>query len=486
MLKGSLKILSGNMVSYPFHIAKALIIAKALEPATYGILNLFNIILSYSLWCECGIVSGMDKLIPFLNGKLDFDGARQIQNIAFTWFSILYLCLSGVVGTLSYFMNFSNEINIGLRFLSILILLSAVQNFYITLLRAKKKFGIIGATNAILAVSMVCFVLLFYRTNLNRLHATLLGFIAAYCVSFLFCQIFSKMTFKFNPNLARLKEIVQIGLPLVVLGICFVILISVDRWMIARYFPKTELGYYAFGATIANLMFTSLSVFAYVFFPFVREYYGKNNDLTEIRPHLYKMMFFMSYFASLASAFLIISFPIIYKVFFSKYLPGLISANYLVFGTFFISLSTIMTVFLVGINKQKIIIFTQIIGIIFSLVLNFLIIKMTNSINGVAFVTALVFAFYGIFIIFYALGQIEANEKQRIKMAMKFLFPFWVSILIIWLLRILLKLLNLSEFILLGIEFGAFGFVFGVFFWSQNKKEKFFEEIKTLLACNKK
>ncbi len=484
MIKGSIKVLTGNIISYPFNIAKVFIIARALDPAIYGVFNLFTVILSYGLWCELGILSGMDKTIPFLRGKLNYEEVANVKNVAFTWFNIAYLALAVTLLVVSFFPFFSHssEVNVGVRLLSVLVFTSALQNFYLTVLRADKKFGTIGITNAVLAVSSVLLLLLAYKSVFNKLYATLVALIMAYAISLLFCMLRSKLTFKINLSVSRLIRIIHTGFPLVIIGIGFTIFTSIDRWVIAKYLEKSQLGYYAFGVSISNLLFGMMSVFAYVIFPLIREKFGKDNDLLKFKLYIHKVMALMSYIVALTSCLLIASLPFMYKTFFYKYLAGIKSANFIIIGVFFISLATITGNFLVAVNKQRVIILAQAIGIILMLTGNYFVIKFTNNITGVAVVTAFLFSLYSIFIISCAFRYVGDGYLEIFKSIFRLFLPFILGGVIIILLKLLFNILNYSEFIMAFISALVITLIFAALFQAQYKG--IFTTIKTLL--NKK
>ncbi|MDD5129517.1 MAG: oligosaccharide flippase family protein [Candidatus Omnitrophica bacterium] len=486
MLKGALKILGGNIISYPFNLAKVFIIAKVLDPGTYGVFSLFTVILSYSLWCEFGILSGMDKIIPYLRGKSDYTELNNIRNAAFTWFIFVYLFLIIVLFFVTFIpgFSFSKEINVGLRLLSVVIFLSVVQNFFLTIARAEKRFGTIGMTNAVFAVSSVLLLLLFFKAPLDRLHATLISFILAYAISLLFCMLRSEFNFKMNLSVSKLKKIIHMGFPIVVIGISFTIFTSIDRWVIVKYLGKSQLGYYAFGMSIANFLFGLMAVFAYVSFPLVRERFAKESDLTKFNPYMHNTMLLMSYIIAFSSSILIATLPFVYKNIFYKYASGLESAYFLIIGIFFISMATIPGNFIVAINKQKVIIFAQAIGIAVLLIADYLVVKLTGSITGVSAVTAGTFFIYSVFVISCSFKYVGDTYAKSFKLILKLLLPFALGLLIVFLLRVVFNSLSAPELFVTLFKVVTLVFFYPLLFYLQNKDMGIFRKTKILLGNN--
>jgi O-antigen/teichoic acid export membrane protein len=474
MIKDSLHVLSGTFISNLLGIARLFIIARTLSPKDYGAWNLFTVALSYSVWFEFGALSGMDKMIPYLRGQSKYAEADYLKNLTFTWLSIVYFSLILLFVLISYnpFYHFTDEVRIGMRLLSITMLLGAMQNFLLTVLRAEKQFAIIGVVTAALSVLFLVFLLILYQTNMNGLCATLTAFNLAYVGSIALCLYMSKLRFTLKFGVGALKEIIWIGFPLVVLGIGFVLLTSIDRWIIAKYLSRTELGNYALAITIANLLFLLASVFAYVFFPKIREKLATVHDIRMLDGYVYKVTVGVSYLTACSAALLMIHLPWMYAGFFPKYLPGMDCAFILIVGFFFLSTSTIAGNFLVATNKQNLILAAQASTIVCGLILDYLAIRFIHNILGVAAATALMFSLYGAFITVYGFACLRTGGRIILKTLIRLYFPMVVGVSVTLLFGYVLRpIWNVPMIAQYSLATIALIGALGCLFFFQNKRE---------------
>lgn len=414
-----------------FNVLRVFIIARALGPQSFGIWNLFNVILAYSFYAEFGMLSGMDKMIPLLRGQSNYSEVESIKNITFTWFNMLYLILVGILIIISFIpiFQFSREVSIGIRLLSIVILLATVQNFYLTILRAEKRFGLIGVTNVTFAISFVVFLLLVYKTNLDKLHATLTAFIGAYIVSLSFCVLRAKLNFKINCDRDKIKKIILTGFPIVIIGTGFVLFTSIDRWIVARYFSENQLGYYAFAVSMSTILYGLVAVFAYVYYPVARENIGKSDNAGLLRADANRLTMIACYFTAGIGLTLMILMPTICHLFFPQYVPGLQIINYVIIGYCFLSNASVSGNLLVAIDKQRYVLVTQFVVAFLVLMLDCFVVRLGLGIEAVAIVTAVSYFLYSACIMVRMLSCVGVAVPDIPRGLTKFYMPIFLSLL---------------------------------------------------------
>jgi len=425
LIKDTLKVLLGTAVANLFTVIRTFMIVRQLNPETYGVWNLFTVLLSYSIWCELGVLSGMDKMVPIFRGQSRDDDAEDTRNVAFTSMIIIYSLLTVVILLVAFIpaYPFSPEILTGLKLLAVVAFLAAMQNFYLTVARAEKKFGIIGIANGLFAIMVVAGLFIYYKTVGNKLHATLLSFILAYSTSLFICIAFSGLTFRFRMSLSRLKTIIPTGFPLILIGIGYFLFTSVDRWIIAKYMTKWELGQYAFSYTCGILLFSLGAVVAYVLYPRMLEKFGEGCDDAHFRAPVYMAVRIMSYVIAFSTCVLLILLPVLGPAYFPSYVPALPMTAIMVIGFFFISVATIAGNFLVAANRERRILLLQIIGIVAACITDYAVIKATGDVRWVVRATACCFSLYGVLIIYSSFRQMRCNTLEAINVVMNLAVP---------------------------------------------------------------
>jgi len=489
MVRDSLQLLAGTFFSNLFNLIRVWIIAKTLVPETYGLWNLFTVILSYCLILDFGLVSGMDKRVPFLRGQSRMEEIDHVKNVAFSGLHLVSLILSAGLLLISFipYPSWSDETIVGLRLLSLVTFFAVLQNFHLTVMRAEKKFGVISATLTIHGVAAVGFLVIAYQTPLNKFYGTLLSLFLAYLTSLSVCLLLSRQKFKFTLNMATLVSLSRTGFPLVMLGLGFVLFMSMDRWLIARYLNQTDLGHYALGITIANLLFMLASVFAYIFYPRVLERFGENQHIPSIRPYVLRIMTIISYLTAALCCLMIMVLPFLYQQFFAAYLPGMNSAYLLILGMFFVAFATIPGNFLVAVNQQNVILLAQAAGIVLSVTGNYIAIKLTGDIFGVAVMSALLFSAYGLVIIIYSLKLMGQTFVEVTRTLIGLVLPLMLGLSVLLFFSLAQKWIgNLPDHLVIPLEGASLVMILTMLFFVQHRGTGILSEMKDALWVNKK
>lgn len=485
MFKDSVKILIGTAIANLFSILRTFMIVRQLNPEIYGIWNLFTVVLSYSLWCEFGVLSGMDKLVPYFKGQSNHEEAFFARDIAFTMLILIYLVITGgfALAASVPLYPFPPEILTSLYLLGGIIFLSAMQNFFLTVSRAEKKFGFISFTTAFFAIATVILLLFAYEFLENKLHATLWAFLLSYALSMMLCLFASGLTFRFRLNLAKLKNIIATGFPLILIGIGYILFTSVDRWMIAAFLTKWDLGLYAFGYSVGILLYSIVAVVAYVVYPRMREKFGEGMNSTFFRPHITKALVAMSYIVGLSGSVLMISLPFLCRFFFPSYAGAVSMTGILMAGFFFVSLATIAGNFLVAADRQNTILFLQVLLTGGVLLADYLVIQTTGDVHGVAVATACFLSLYGLAIIYSSYRHMQCSFQESCRILLGLAVPLAVAMMIsCGLLAANGRLFAQDSYMVLIPEILVVTSIFVGIFVVQGKKTGILDDIRPLLA----
>lgn len=118
----------------------ALIAAKKLGPATWGIWQLLYLILAYSSFIHLGVINGMNREIPVLNGRGDQKSVRLIKSV-----SLGSVLVSSIMAGFSIFIFAlaTNEVpaTVPLRWMPMLLIVYLLHRYLEVYLRSDKLFG---------------------------------------------------------------------------------------------------------------------------------------------------------------------------------------------------------------------------------------------------------------------------------------------------------------------------------------------------------
>jgi O-antigen/teichoic acid export membrane protein len=442
IIRGSAHVLVGTIVSSFLGVFRSFIIAGGLGPSLFGLWNILMLIFTYNSYADLGMVNGMNKEVPYLRGKGNNELAEKIKNTTFWAVFILTAFINILIILVSVFLKdrLPEGMLIALTILGGVCILFQVNNFLICLLRTDKFFGLLGMTNGLLSlVSLVC-VVFFFKVLPNKLYGALLALLVAYlCTSLL---IFSRMgyRFRFSLNLKLVRGVFKTGFPLIVIQIGAILLISIDRWMIAGMIDQINLGYYGIGLSIANFLFAGASTVAFTLYPFMLEKFGQSNDVSQSEKLVYTPLIILSYLMAVACPLVALLVPLLITYVLPAYIPGINAAIILILGIYFMCIMTISGNFLVSINKQNNLVIIQAAVIPLSVALNFILIKNGLGIEGVALGTVMTYVVYGTAIILLSLRNFSKTYCGLLLKLGKIYFPFFIS---------------LTAFLLLKMVFGT-------------------------------
>ena len=148
-------------------------------------------------------------------------------------------------------------------------------------------------------------------------------------------------------------RLVAAGIPLVVSTLTFLLLQTVDRFLIAGYLDTTALGHYMIGVFCANLIYFIPESLGYVLFPNFRERLAglAHGERPPVR-YIELPTRMLSYVLPPFTAMVFLGIPVI-GLLLPAYVPGLNSARILVMGTFFLCLVTSVTSFLIAADRHS-------------------------------------------------------------------------------------------------------------------------------------
>jgi O-antigen/teichoic acid export membrane protein len=194
-------------------------------------------------------------------------------------------------------------------------------------------------------------------------------------------------------------------------GLLYVLLTTVDRWVILAYLGVKDLGQY----TVAILIFGVLSIVPIVIsqqmYPRMAYRYGETGSSFSLFPMIAKQS--LSAFAVtlpiIAIAYILI--PFFVSAFMPQYSEGISPARILLIGLFFLPLVGGVANFLNTIDKQFYYMLVQAVAIVIKFVFAVLFVNLGWGLEGVAWAGAATYFLYTLFLCFT--GYMIVMKKIR-------------------------------------------------------------------------
>ena len=369
----------------PF-ITLPIITILLVDPSSYGIADMFNLIISFG--SSLAILGIHDAIFrEFFEEKNNKEFQKKVTS---TGMNIVLISGSIIMILVIIFREFIGKKILGSGIYSNLIVLSGIGIFLTTTntiisiptrMRNQRKVYLIRG----FSFPIIGFVITLISIKLGYTYEALIyGTIGMSFISIISFYIINKNDFSlkiFDKKIA--KELLKIGLPLVPTILIYWIFNSMDRIMINRILGASELGIYTIGSKIASISQLIYSAFAggWSYFAFSTM---KDEKQVEINSKIFE------YLGIVSITIYILSQPFISPVF-NLFLEGEYIKGKEVFSFLFLSPLMLMLYQTVGnqvivIKKSYLTTLALLFGAILNIILNFLFIE-KYGIRGAAFST---------------------------------------------------------------------------------------------------
>jgi len=442
MVKDTLQYSSAYYLAQGLHFATGVLMRRYLGPYAIGIWSMLKVALTYCGYALLGVNKAAIYKIPYYLGKKDEAEANRIQDQAFSFIMLASVVASiGLLITGIVFMNrWSIEITIGFFAISVYVLLNRVYMYYILLLRARANFKVISKGIIFDAILNLIFVVTLVKTY--RLYGLYIAVCILVILNTLFLHFLSRYRIRFSLQLRGVEKLVRYGLPLLLLSFLSVILLTIDRIMIARMLGLTFVGYYSIGVMGRTYAISASSQIAAVSIPRMLGRYGENDRIGDIKKFAIVPTKVIAYLIAPVLALMFFLGPLLVKTLLPQYIPGILALQILLISIFFISCFAQPRQFMIAINKKRQLVIFSAVAILMNTILNYVLIKRGYGIYGVAWGTSVASVFLFIMIQYYAMAQFERPSKILVFLISVFL-PFVYIMAIVLLLEAVIHMQNL-------------------------------------------
>lgn len=256
-------------------ILTGVVAAGALPPAEFAEWGIALAILAYSVYFNLGVASGMNRELPQSIGA--GDAARSERIAAAGLVGTVAACVFASVAVASIALLASLDLLV----VGILAASAGVQQFYLhaqTMLRSRLRFNRASLQQTVLAVA-------FPSVALPLLPLMgIAALVVAQLVSFAVGATFSdRWRLRWSPPLAReLRRLVLVGLPIMVAGLLFAVLTTLDRWAVLVLLGDEATGLYTLAALLSSSALLVSLVLAQQFYPRMAHAIGRGEPSSSV------------------------------------------------------------------------------------------------------------------------------------------------------------------------------------------------------------
>ena len=374
-----------SVISQAFLILGAYIIhvylARILGPAKYGI---FGICIALITICHVFLSSGVRQVVSkSVTGHPE--SAKYFLNKGI----LIQISISSLLGL--FVVTFSNNIayffgDMGLEkplYLSAtIIVMQSLFVAYMGVLNGLKRFG---AENVLMCTYSV--VRTFAAIILVYLGMGVLGGLSGFLIASIVAIILGIILTKDFPSqkhtTIKFGNMLKSSVPVIVIFSAFTFIMNVDL-LAVKYFVRGDefTGYYTSAAAISQLTYRLLIAFGVVLFPFVSSSFHRNN-VEQTRKYIREVIRYSSLVVlPVVILFYLYANDIVLLIYGSDYHFASAILKMLVWGLLFLGFASICSHVMIGIEKDKVMVRYALLGILFSLAANLILVPRVGVLGG--------------------------------------------------------------------------------------------------------
>jgi O-antigen/teichoic acid export membrane protein len=457
-----------------FKFVSGFLVARFLGPSLYGLRTVFGLVVDYEYFSHLGTFDAARREVPYLRGNRDDEKAQTILNNVFginLLYSLIVLGAMVVAAVIMRTENFQRVYIDFVLFLGVYCVLGKVNAFYTIKLTVDKRSNVLSRARLIDGFTYALFCIsLTYLFSMRGLFVGLL--ISSLVVAiYMYANIREIPPLQMSPGI--IIGLLKIGFPIMVIGLMFIVMRSVDRIIIASLLNREMLGYFAIGTIVSGFVYATIGDIARVIFaPRIMERLGETGDTQSIKNYFIEPTIIAAYFTPYIAGPLFLGMHIPIRYFLPEYMPALSVVRILVLGAFFISIVMMPAMICVAINKQVNVVLLFSAAISIDAILSCLLIHFGWGISGVAVGTLISYFALSFVTICYTLRQFKAQVKESTKFIGLVYAPFfYLSVLVIGLEKVIdINTMSMwQDMLYTGLRIGLFAIVFSLSFISIRK-----------------
>jgi O-antigen/teichoic acid export membrane protein len=248
------------------------LLAAALLPvAEYGRWGLTVVVLTYTTYANLGVLSAANRAIPILLGEGRSEEAKRMEGVAFAG-SALFGAGAAIIALVLWQALPAPWKTIAIP-LALAVFAQQLQLFYQVSLRARMEFDRASAQQLLLAVLIL--VVGLPLLLLAGVAGLVLAYATVYLAGSIAVQVAWRRPLRAQFALGEIISLIGPGLPIMLTGLLFGLLVTADRWVALTFLGEEGLGQYTLAATVSSSLLVVFTVLAQQFYPLIGREVGR-------------------------------------------------------------------------------------------------------------------------------------------------------------------------------------------------------------------
>ena len=322
-----------TIISAGVHFIYSIYVKVYVAPLEYGMYSTCVLLQTYLAYLQLGSLSAFNRDYPQLVGAGEREESKKYRNTVLSFLLGVYLIASILVGFAIIIIGHRKALDlrvvIGSILITVITALTTFENYANYRCRIDVGFKYSSIVTLLELLSIPIGVILvpkigYYAIYLTSIIAMMIGIIFYYRPSF--------RDFKFTLDIPLLRGILLSGMPLLINGLIWTVVNSIDKFVILGFMDTEALGVYGIAQNAFSYMVLIPSAMSQLFYVKMGKEYGasgKIEKLAEVSSGFSAVLAAVTSFISMIAYFFL---PVLVEKFMPNYSDGIMAAQILILG----------------------------------------------------------------------------------------------------------------------------------------------------------
>lgn len=322
-----------TILSAGIHFIYSIYVKAYIEPLEYGIYSTCLLLQTYFVYLQLGALNAFNRDYPQLIGAGKEKEAKDYRNTVFSFLLSIYIfafCLIAIfVIVIGREKSLDPRLYIGLILTALLTVVTIFENYGNYRCRIDHGFKYSSIVSVLELLSIPIGLILIPRIGyfgiyITSILAMVIGLICYFKPSF--------KDFKFTINISLLKIILISGTPLLINGLIWTVVNSIDKFVILGFINTEALGVYGIAQNAFSYMVLIPSAMSQLFYVKMGKEYGASGRMERLANVSLKFSSILAAVTSLIALVAYFFLPILVNKVMPRYNNGILSAQILILG----------------------------------------------------------------------------------------------------------------------------------------------------------
>lgn len=447
----------------------AFIRPKLLSPELFGLWNILNLIPTYAAYSHLGTHSIMFYKIPYHEERKESSKCIGIRDSVF--YGTLYLNISIAMGLIIYSFQggIATHVRLGLLTMACVVILNWYYDNYIILLKSYQDFRQTTSTFYIRAT--IAFFLNAICIFYFKIYGAYLAIILSSVIIIFFLKTQHPSLFYYAFKYHLFIELVKKGLPIMIYNFSAILISTSNRIIISSFLGTEQVGYYGIADMVLGFIIQIPGTAREVIEPRMMQDINKNSMERQLSDYFIKPTFHTAYLMPLLIVPIFFFLPVVIPLMLPKYVNGILPAQIIVLGSFFIAMSCAARGVIVAYNWQSKALAVMAFGLFMNTVMSILFLKFGLGINGVAIGSSISFCILFVSLFLFIKNKSNHSLLNWRKNIIELFCPFLIMIATVLLLEYASKLIPTNIYFAAFLKLAVFCLI--MFFVIKNAQKKY-------------